>query len=110
MVKKPTKIERLVAFLQQKAKAGKTVTRKQVLSRFKNDQSMIVYFNGLRRNGAISESGQIYVTKIKKALVGYRKRNSTVQKQHYARREWGASIEKTRSNVQQRQRNDITVL
>lgn len=99
MTKKPTKIERLVTYLQQVAKSGRSVTRKQVLSRFRNDPSMIVYFNGLRRNGAINASGRIYVSRINQALSDYRQRNSTVQKEHYRRLEQESQRTESASGV-----------
>jgi hypothetical protein len=82
---KRTKLSKLVSFLRTQARTGKTVNLKKIQNRWPLDESMVVYFNGLRRNGAISSTGRVFVSKLDKALALFRNRNAVVQKQHYER-------------------------
>lgn len=82
---KKTKLDKLVLWLRQEGRAGRNVTLKRIQTRFRHDPSMVVYFNGLRRNGAISPTGRVFVSKLSRALELFRDRNAEVQKAHYER-------------------------
>lgn len=83
--KKLTKLQKLVNFLMLAHSNKKPVNRKAVERRFAGDLSYVVYFNGLRRNGAVTANGVIRPSKIKPALTGFRKQNRTKQLAHYKR-------------------------
>lgn len=87
-----TKLSKLVTFLRTQARSGRTVNLKKIQKRWPYDESMVVYFNGLRRNGAISSTGRVFVSKIDPALTLFRDRNATLQKQHYERNGSGNSF------------------
>lgn len=82
---KQTKLEKLVSFLKTKASTGETVTRSTITRRFRNDPAYVVYFNGLRRNGAVTRANTVNVRKISSALTAFRKENLRRQNEHYAR-------------------------
>jgi len=84
--KKLTKLQKLVGYLQLSASNKKPVSRKTVERRFSGDPSFVVYFNGLRRNGAITPTGAVKTTKIKGAITSFRKENRERQIAHYTRR------------------------
>lgn len=85
MPTKLSKIQKLIKYLELQARNGRTVTRSSVERKFGGDPSFVVYFNGLRRNGAVNNSGRVNVTKIKGALTTFRKQNRTKQIAHYER-------------------------
>jgi|GEM_PF-4746281 len=82
---KQTKLEKLVAFLKTSASNNTTVTRSTVTRRFRNDPAYVVYFNGLRRNGAVTNKNTVNVRKISSALTSFRAENLKRQAAHYAR-------------------------
>jgi hypothetical protein len=86
MATKKTKLQKLVGYLEQVASKQKTVNRKTIERRFRGDPSFVVYFNGLRRNGAITPTGSVKVSKIKSAIKSFRKENRQRQIEHYNRR------------------------
>ena len=83
MPTKQTKIQRLVTFLNQSATSGRPVSRSTITRRFGGDPSYVVYFNGLRRNGAISTTGRVNVSRINGALTKFRNQNRQKQLTHY---------------------------
>lgn len=88
MTTRLTKLQRLVQFLLASAQTSRTVTRSTIESRFRGDPSFVVYFNGLKRNGAIdSRTGKVYPSKISGALTKFRKVNRSHQEAYYARLE-----------------------
>lgn len=89
---KQTKIERLVSFLRQAASTNATVTRATITRRFRNDPAYVVYFNGLRRNGAVTKADTVNVSKINSALTRFRKENMARQEKHYAKRNAAVSV------------------
>jgi hypothetical protein len=86
MATKKTKLQKLVGYLEQTAAKQKVVSRKTIERRFSGDPSYVVYFNGLRRNGAINNEGFVKVSKIKSAIQHFRKENRARQIVHYGRK------------------------
>jgi len=89
--RKQTKLQKLVGYLEQSATKKRPVSRKVIEKRFSGDPSFVVYFNGLRRNGAITSAGSVKTTKIKGAIRGFRKENRQRQIAHYNRKDVGAT-------------------
>lgn len=87
MATKKTKLQKLVGYLEQAASKKKSVSRKTVERRFSGDPSFVVYFNGLRRNGAVTDAGLVKVSRIKSAIKDFRKENRQRQIEHYIRRD-----------------------
>lgn len=91
MATKQTKLQRLIGYLEQSASKKRLVSRKVIERRFSGDPSFVVYFNGLRRNGAITSTGAVKTTKIKGAIREFRKENRQRQIAHYNRRGVGVT-------------------
>lgn len=81
-----TKIQRLINFLKTSGNVGSPVTRRTVVSHFRGDPSFVVYFNGLRRNGALNpNTSRVRVSKIGRALSKFRTENRQRQLEYYDR-------------------------
>lgn len=80
-----TKLTRLVNYLRSAATTNQTVTRATIMQRFGGHPAYVVYFNGLRRNGAITRSDTVNVHKINAALTRFRRENLARQVRHQAK-------------------------